>query len=99
MNTTYLSRTVNVLFFSFLTLISTLCLLERFGVDVLKWQAGNSLFLGYTSALAGAGFEWASELNAIVIFLFFLCGGLLVSLLTASLFHVVTLFSGQLKRS
>ena len=56
MNTIFLSRTVNVLFFSFLTLVSTIYLLERFGVDLLKWRAGSSLLLAYTSALSGAGF-------------------------------------------
>ncbi|EGT4444102.1 hypothetical protein NUU98_19650 [Cronobacter sakazakii] len=99
MNTTFLSRTVNVLFFSFLTLVSTIYLLERFGVDLLKWRAGSSLLLTYTSALSGAGFEWASELNTIVILLIFLCGGVLVSLLTAYLFRVIGLLSNQLKRS
>ncbi|MBE8917441.1 hypothetical protein G9451_16285 [Enterobacter kobei] len=99
MNTTFSSRTVNVLFFSFLTLVSTIYLLEKFGVDLLKWRAGSSLLQTYTSALSSAGFEWASELNTIVILLIFLCGGLLVSLLTAYLFRVFALFSSQLKRS
>nr|WP_250209188.1 hypothetical protein [Enterobacter ludwigii] len=99
MNTTFLSRTINVLFFSFLTLVSTIYLLERFGVDLLKWRAGSSLLLAYTSALSGAGFAWASELNTIVILLIFLCGGVLVSLLTAYLFRVIGLFSDQPKRS
>ncbi|ENB7197585.1 MULTISPECIES: hypothetical protein [Enterobacter] len=99
MNTTFLSRTVKVLFFSFLTLGSTIYLLERFGAALLQWQIGNSLFLGYTTALTGAGFEWPTELNTIFILMIFLCGGLLVSLLTAYLFRFIALFSGQLKRS
>ncbi|HDR2795179.1 TPA: hypothetical protein QCK11_003895 [Enterobacter asburiae] len=99
MNTTFFSRTVNVLFFSFLTLVSTIYLLERFGVELLKWRAGSSLLQTYTSALSSAGFEWASELNTIVVLLIFLCGGLLVSLLTAYLFGVIALFSSQIKRS
>lgn len=99
MNTTLLSRTVNVLFYSFLTLVSTIYLLERFGVSLLKWRAGSSLLQAYTAALSSAGFEWAGDLNTIVILLIFLCGGVLISLLTAYLFNVIALFSSQLKRS
>lgn len=69
MNTTLISRTVNVLFFAFLTLLSTTYLMEKFGVDLLKWWAESSLLLTYTSVLSSAGFEWAGELNTIVILL------------------------------
>lgn len=98
MNTTLISRTVNVLFFAFLTLLSTIYLMEKFGVDLLKWSAESSLLLTYTSVLSSAGFEWAGELNTIVILLIFLSGGVLVSLIAAYLFYVMTLLLSKLNR-
>lgn len=98
MNQTFYSRTAKVLFFVLLTLSSTLYLLEIYGVAYLKWRAGSSLFMTYTSALSSAGYEWAGMLNSAVMMLFFLCGGLLVSLGAALLFHYATMFSSRLMR-
>lgn len=74
MNKTFFSHTVNVLFFSFLTLFSTFTLLEKYGAQLLIWRAG---------------FEWAGELNTLSVLVIFLCGGVLVSLLTAYAFHLL----------
>ncbi|MEB7502449.1 hypothetical protein NGC23_19995 [Leclercia pneumoniae] len=98
MNQTFYSRTAKVLFFALLTLSSTLYMLELYGVAYLKWRAGSSLFMTYTSALSSAGYEWEGMLNSAAVVLFFLCCGLLVSLSTALLFHYATMFSSRLMR-
>lgn len=98
MNQTFYSRTAKVLFFVLLTLSSTLYLLEIYGVAYLKWRAGSSLFMTYTSALSSAGYEWAGMLNSAVVMLFFLCGGLLVSLGAALLVHYGVILSASLLR-
>lgn len=89
MNKTFFSHTVNVLFFSFLTLFSTFTLLEKYGAQLLIWRAGSSLLQSGTAAIASAGFEWAGELNTLSVLVIFLCGGVLVSLLTAYAFHLL----------
>lgn len=91
--------TVSVLFFVFLTLFSTFILLEKYGARLLIWRAGSSVLLSGSAAMGSAGFEWAGELNTLSVLLIFLCGGVLVSLLTACIFDILARVAGWLKRS
>lgn len=85
MTTSFFFRTARVFFFLFLTLSSTCYLLEAYGAEFLKWRAGSSSFLAYTMGLKAAGFDWAGQLNNVVVVLYFLCGGVMVSMITALL--------------